>query len=230
MGEKGEVLEPEVVEGGEFPAVVKGVRLTKSAARALKAAEKGKRRLKNPHNRPGIASPYVKTREWCMDMTPLRDVLTEEGLARLSPKKWDLGICQLSYHERAKVGLIREYNPDTVSIPGRPKGYVPINVAYTVVASLPLADVKRVSEGEKPKSARWPKDREVTMQYVRAAREHLSAGARGTPSELNNRSDGMLVQEVRTQSISFVVEVPSVMSSDEWQAQAAREFHGSDKL
>lgn len=179
----------------------------------------------------GVKSPYVKTREWRMDMTPIREVLNEQGLALLDPKKHDLGICQLGYQDRAKVGLIREFDANLYRKgPGNPKGYVPIAAAYTVVATLPLPDVERLSRGETPESLLWPSDREVTMQYVRAAREHLSAGRRGTPGEINNRADGVLTHEIRSQTVSFVVEVPATLNLGDWQLQAAKEFGESDEL
>lgn len=200
-----------------------------TADKILRAQASRKRSGLEDKMAPGIESKYVAVKDWKLDMTPVREILTAEGLAILAPDRHNLGVCQLSYNDRRKVGLLRAFSPET-SVGGRPKGYVPIAAAYAVVATLSLADTERVAKGERPKSPLWPADREVTMQYVRAAREQLSAGSRGTPSEVNNRTDGMLVQEVRTQSISFVVEVPAVASMEDWQERATKEFGISDTL
>lgn len=178
---------------------------------------------------PPRKSPYVKKPDWKLDMTPVSSVLTKAGMDLIPEERRDMAVCQLTTRDRQRVGLVREYDPNS-SLAGRPKGYVPASVAYTVVSTLSLKDVQKIADGERPEDPKWPEDRVVTMQYVRAAREQLAAGARGTPSEINNRTDGLLVQEVRTHSVSFVVEVPAVPSVEDWQTMARREYAGSDDL
>ena len=77
------------------------------------------------------------------------------------------------------------------NLSGRPKGYVDAATAYALVAALPYADALLVAEGKRPKGWHEP---EVTMQYVRAARELLST--KGNAVELNARMDGPLNQAV----------------------------------
>lgn len=74
---------------------------------------------------------------------------------------------------------------------GRPKGYVDAATAYALVAALPYADAVLIADGKRPKGWHEP---EVTMQYVRAARELLST--KGNAVELNARMDGPLNQAV----------------------------------
>ena len=74
---------------------------------------------------------------------------------------------------------------------GRPKGYVDAATAYALVAALPYADALLIAEGKRPKGWHEP---EVTMQYVRAARESLAT--RGNAAEINARMDGPLNQVI----------------------------------
>jgi hypothetical protein len=57
--------------------------------------------------------------------------------------------------------------------------------AYALVAALPYADALLIADGKRPKGWHEP---EVTVQYVRAARELLST--KGNAVELNARMDG----------------------------------------
>ena len=63
--------------------------------------------------------------------------------------------------------------------------------AYALVAALPYADALLIAEGKRPKGWHEP---EVTMQYVRAARESLAT--RGNAAEINARMDGPVAQAV----------------------------------
>lgn len=211
---------------------------TKSAPFQFGPKQKFRGRLADPHKvngktLPPIDSPYVRPdrKDWQLDMTPVNEILTPEGLAILPPHMRDLPVRRIPSTQRSKVGLVRKWDVERMgTLPGHPAGYIPIGMLYQMVQVLPYEDILRLQEGKAPLDESWPKTRKVTGQWVRVAQEVMSAGKRGVPQEINNRTDGVLAQEVRSQSVSFVVEIPAVLSPDDWQRQARLELGPGEQL
>lgn len=69
---------------------------------------------------------------------------------------------------------------------GFPKGFVPLSRAYAIVGTMPIADVKKLARGVRPKT--WGK-RKLTVPYVTAARMWLT-GSAPTAEAIADRTEG----------------------------------------
>lgn len=89
-------------------------------------------------------------------------------------------------------------DPEPLPAPTKPPGYVTAEQAYSFISTLPYEVALQVAKGETPTHALWG-DRVLTMMHVRAAREFMSAGEKGSPAEINARMDGPIKQVVEKQ-------------------------------
>lgn len=96
---------------------------------------------------------------------------------------------------------------------GVPKGFVNPTDAYRACAMLSVEDLERVVQGKIPIGGGWPASRKVTAGYAAMAGQILAAIRGQTPAakEYADRVEGPVVAKVEAKSLSYVLEIPTLV-------------------
>lgn len=126
-------------------------------------------------------------------------------------------------YDPAKQMVPDSFWPADVKNTKRP-GYQSIEEAYKLISVLPYWAVDMIADGVEPYQMdrdmppEWANRGLPTMQQVRAAKEFLSAGDKGTPKEISDRTDGPVAQKLEVGVKQFVLEAPPKAENvGEWE-------------